>query len=125
MPGIVVKQILQSLKSGATELANVPCPRVGAGQVLIRTRASLVSAGTERMLVESGDRAGARAYSLAPGVRQCYGANRWLFDAQDVKAPVKGDWVDRIEGVYTVFSLICIELLCRIIGDSKGLPVGW
>ena len=53
-PEISVKQILQSLKSGATEAANVPCPCAGAGQVLVRTRASLVSAGTERMLVEFG-----------------------------------------------------------------------
>jgi len=34
------------------ELAEVPCPQVGSGQVLIQTRASLISAGTERMLVE-------------------------------------------------------------------------
>jgi predicted dehydrogenase/threonine dehydrogenase-like Zn-dependent dehydrogenase len=34
------------------ELAEVPCPPVGRGQVLIQTRASLISAGTERMLVE-------------------------------------------------------------------------
>jgi predicted dehydrogenase/NADPH:quinone reductase-like Zn-dependent oxidoreductase len=34
------------------ELAEVPCPRAGRGQVLIQTRASLISAGTERMLVE-------------------------------------------------------------------------
>ncbi|WP_205848027.1 bi-domain-containing oxidoreductase [Anaerohalosphaera lusitana] len=34
------------------EIAEVPCPQVGAGQVLIQTRASLISAGTERMLVE-------------------------------------------------------------------------
>jgi len=34
------------------ELAEVPCPQVGRGQVLIQTRASLISAGTERMLVE-------------------------------------------------------------------------
>ena len=49
-----MKQILQDLKTGATMVADVPCPRVGAGQVLIRTHASLVSAGTERMLVEFG-----------------------------------------------------------------------
>ncbi len=54
IPGIVVKQILQSLKSGATEVADMPCPRVRAGQVLIRTHATLVSAGTERMLAEFG-----------------------------------------------------------------------
>lgn len=34
------------------EIAEVPCPQVGAGQLLIQTRASLISAGTERMLVE-------------------------------------------------------------------------
>lgn len=49
-----MKQILQSLKTGETEIANVPCPAVQAGQLLIRTTRSLVSAGTERMLVEFG-----------------------------------------------------------------------
>jgi len=49
-----MKQILQNLKTGATEVADVPCPRAGTGQVLIRSQVSLVSAGTERMLVEFG-----------------------------------------------------------------------
>ncbi len=49
-----MKQILQSLKSGATEVADVPCPAPGRGQVLIRTSRTLVSAGTERMLVDFG-----------------------------------------------------------------------
>lgn len=49
-----MKQILQSLKTGITEVAEVPCPNAGRGQVLIRTTRSLVSAGTERMLVEFG-----------------------------------------------------------------------
>jgi predicted dehydrogenase/threonine dehydrogenase-like Zn-dependent dehydrogenase len=49
-----VRQILQSLKDGQTELAEVPTPRVGTGQVLIQTSVSLVSAGTERMLVDFG-----------------------------------------------------------------------
>lgn len=49
-----MKQILQNLKTGTTKVADVPCPRAGAGQVLIRSRVSLVSAGTERMLVEFG-----------------------------------------------------------------------
>lgn len=35
-------------------MTNVPCPRPGMGQVLIRSRVSLVSAGTERMMVEFG-----------------------------------------------------------------------
>jgi predicted dehydrogenase/threonine dehydrogenase-like Zn-dependent dehydrogenase len=49
-----VKQLLQSLKNGSTELAEVPAPQVGQEQCLIRTSTTLVSAGTERMLVEFG-----------------------------------------------------------------------
>lgn len=49
-----MKQILQSLKTGETEVADVPCPAVKHGQVLIRSSRTLVSVGTERMLVEFG-----------------------------------------------------------------------
>lgn len=49
-----MRQILQNLKSGETTLADVPCPGVRPGHLLIQTRASLISAGTERMLVEFG-----------------------------------------------------------------------
>ena len=49
-----MKQILQSLKTGATEVADVPCPAVGRGKLLIGTTRTLVSAGTERMMIEFG-----------------------------------------------------------------------
>ena len=49
-----MKQILQSLKTGTTEVAEVPVPGVGRGQLLIATSCTLVSPGTERMLVEFG-----------------------------------------------------------------------
>ncbi len=49
-----MKQILQSLKTGNVELADVPCPAPGRGQLLIRSSRTLVSAGTERMLVDFG-----------------------------------------------------------------------
>src|SRR5712691_5468843 len=49
-----MKQILQNLGSGVTELAEIPWPRVGPGQLLIRTTRSLISAGTERMVVDFG-----------------------------------------------------------------------
>lgn len=49
-----MKQVLQSLKTGATEVAEVPCPSVRRGQLLVRTANTLVSAGTERMLVNFG-----------------------------------------------------------------------
>jgi len=41
-----MKQILQHLKTGKMELAELPCPQAGRGQVLIQTRTSLISAGT-------------------------------------------------------------------------------
>jgi predicted dehydrogenase/threonine dehydrogenase-like Zn-dependent dehydrogenase len=49
-----MKQVLQDLKDGSTEVADVPTPRAGRGQLLIRSTHTLVSAGTERMLVEFG-----------------------------------------------------------------------
>jgi len=49
-----VKQILQSLKDGNTAVEDVPAPDARPGHLLISTTASLVSAGTERMLVDFG-----------------------------------------------------------------------
>lgn len=49
-----MKQVLQNLDDGATHVVEVPAPMVGPKQVLVRTGASVVSAGTERMLVEFG-----------------------------------------------------------------------
>lgn len=50
-----MKQILQSLVNGETNIVNTPTPQVYAGQVVISTRCSLVSLGTEKMLVEFGN----------------------------------------------------------------------
>jgi len=49
-----VKQILQHLRTGVAEVAEVPCPGVKRGQILIRSACTLVSVGTERMLVTFG-----------------------------------------------------------------------
>jgi len=49
-----MKQVLQNLKTGETELMEVPCPIVKPGHLLIKTAFSVISAGTERMLVEFG-----------------------------------------------------------------------
>ncbi len=47
-----MKQILQFLRTGVMEVAELPCPQVAPGHLLIQTTTSLISAGTERMLVE-------------------------------------------------------------------------
>ena len=49
-----MKQIIQDLKKGDTILEEVPVPRVKSGSVLIQTTRTLVSLGTERMLVGFG-----------------------------------------------------------------------
>ncbi len=49
-----MKQLIQNLRDGQTILEDIPAPQVRAGSLLIRTTHSLVSLGTERMLVEFG-----------------------------------------------------------------------
>jgi predicted dehydrogenase/NADPH:quinone reductase-like Zn-dependent oxidoreductase len=49
-----LRQIVQHLGSGRTELLVVPAPGPRCGRLLVRASRSLVSLGTERMLVEFG-----------------------------------------------------------------------
>jgi predicted dehydrogenase/threonine dehydrogenase-like Zn-dependent dehydrogenase len=49
-----LRQLIQHLGSGRTELLAVPAPGPRRGRLLVRARRSLVSLGTERMLVEFG-----------------------------------------------------------------------
>ncbi len=51
-----MKQILQNMRSGETLVAEVPVPTPQPGEALVRTAASLVSAGTERMVVEFAEK---------------------------------------------------------------------
>ncbi|HLW46977.1 MAG TPA: bi-domain-containing oxidoreductase [bacterium] len=47
-----MKQVVLSPRTGALEVAEVPVPQVRRGTVLVRTAASVVSAGTERLVIE-------------------------------------------------------------------------
>jgi predicted dehydrogenase/threonine dehydrogenase-like Zn-dependent dehydrogenase len=49
-----MKQVLQNLANGDTSLVDVPCPKAKNSNVLIETTKTLVSVGTERMLVDFG-----------------------------------------------------------------------
>lgn len=49
-----MKQILQNLSNGETSLVEVPCPKNLESNILIATSKSVVSVGTERMLVDFG-----------------------------------------------------------------------
>ncbi len=47
-----MKQVIQSARNGKLEVKEVPPPKAGTREILVRTTASLISAGTERMVVD-------------------------------------------------------------------------
>ena len=49
-----MKQLVQNLKNGATSLIDAPAPNVIDGCLLINTNLSLISPGTEKMLIDFG-----------------------------------------------------------------------
>jgi predicted dehydrogenase/threonine dehydrogenase-like Zn-dependent dehydrogenase len=51
-----MKQVLQNLKTGEVAVTDLPVPTLRKGFVLVRTAASLISAGTERLTVEAGQK---------------------------------------------------------------------
>lgn len=50
-----MKQLSQSLKNGITKINDIPLPKVTKKNLLIQIESGVVSAGTERMLVEFGN----------------------------------------------------------------------
>lgn len=49
-----MKQVLQDMGKGGTMLTNAPAPKASCGTLIISSYVSLISAGTERMLVDFG-----------------------------------------------------------------------
>lgn len=47
-----MKQLVQNLRAGIAEVLEVPAPRPGPNDIIVRNRASVISAGTERMVLE-------------------------------------------------------------------------
>lgn len=51
-----MKQVIQHLRTGETSVVDTPVPSVSRGKVLVHVRASLVSPGTERMVVDFAEK---------------------------------------------------------------------
>ena len=49
-----MKQVLQNLKTGETSIEEIPVPMLDSHSIVIKTRRTLVSSGTEKMLVDFG-----------------------------------------------------------------------
>lgn len=49
-----MKQVLQDLNGGNTVVEDVPCPMLKENHLLIQSQTTLISAGTERMLIDFG-----------------------------------------------------------------------
>ena len=84
-----MKQILQSLKTGAITIADVPKPALGSQSVLVRSENSLISPGTERMLIEFGKA------NLLNKVRQQPDKVRMVFDkarTDGISATLESVW---------------------------------
>src|SRR5579871_550267 len=47
-----MKQVVQNYRTGDLKVADVPVPRVSTGNLLVSTRVSLISTGTEKQLVD-------------------------------------------------------------------------
>lgn len=61
-----MKQVLQSMHGGKTSVEEIPDPLVRPGTALVRTACSLVSAGTERMVVEFAEKTCWKKFDPAP-----------------------------------------------------------
>ncbi len=69
-----MKQLLQNMKNGKTTVEEIPVPEPRPGQALVKVAASLVSAGTERMLVAFAEKSlVGKARSRPDLVRQVVG----------------------------------------------------
>jgi len=49
-----MKQLIQHLRTGITELVELPVPVVERGHILVQCKCSVISTGTEKMIVEFG-----------------------------------------------------------------------
>ena len=79
---IHMKQLLQNLRDGKVTVTEVPVPTPQAGEALVHTAVSLVSVGTERMVVGFGSK------SLLGKIRSRPDLVRQVFDKARREGPV-------------------------------------
>ena len=51
-----MQQVIENLKTGKVQLVETPAPACGPGELLVRNMASLISPGTEKLMIEMGQK---------------------------------------------------------------------
>ena len=74
-----MKQVVQSARTGKLAVEDMPAPTAAAGELLVRTRASLISAGTERMVVDFAKKSLAAKVKARPDLGRGAGSLRSNF----------------------------------------------
>jgi predicted dehydrogenase len=91
-----MKQLWQSRSTGEASVVDVPAPRAGKGQILVRVMASLISAGTERMVIEFAEKNLLRKAMARPDlVKQLVEKARregWVSTLQAVRRRLDSGW---------------------------------
>lgn len=114
-----MKQVLQNAKTGAVSVMDVPAPLVRRGHLLIRTAASLISAGTERSSVES-----AQKNLLARAIEQPHLVKQTIDKARTEGV---GRTIDAIRGKLASFTALGYSAAGTVIdfGDEvNGFRIG-
>ena len=115
-----MKQIVQNLKSGETLLEEVPTPSCRPGQVLIQTCVSVVSAGTERMLVEFGKSSYIQKAKQQPDkVRQVFDKMRTDGLMPTIEA-VRNKLDEQLPLGYSNVGLVTESFKCEVLGFKLG-----
>jgi predicted dehydrogenase/threonine dehydrogenase-like Zn-dependent dehydrogenase len=114
-----LKQVLQSLKTGTIDVVDIPVPKVNQNNLLITSSYSLISPGTERMMVDFG---------------KASWINKAIQQPEKVKMVINKVKTDGLQStIDSVFSKLnqpfplgyCnVGLIAEIGNDVKGFEVG-
>jgi threonine dehydrogenase-like Zn-dependent dehydrogenase len=114
-----VRQVVQSLKTGAIDVLEVPPPQLRPGGALVLTKASLISAGTERSKVELGEKSLLGKARARPDLaRQVIAKAR-----EDGLAETYRTVVDRLEAPGPL-GYSAAGIVVEVAPDCRGVAVG-
>ncbi len=114
-----MKQLLQNMRNGKTTIAEVPIPVPGPGRALVKVSASLVSAGTERMVLEFAEKnLAGKARSRPDLVRQVMDKAR-----REGVVPTLQAAINRLDQPMTL-GYASAGTICALGSEMEGFRIG-